>query len=79
MEIHETYFQVWHRLSITLPVLKSGFALMLTPTFLVQTEGCGSLAALPPSGGYPASFGDNLSSELANLLDIISYINSGIE
>ena len=39
MEIHETYFQVWHRLSITLMMLKSGFALMLTPTCLVHTTG----------------------------------------
>lgn len=46
MEIHETYSQVWHRLSITLPMLKSGFALMLTPTFLMQTQGCGSPVAL---------------------------------
>lgn len=34
MEIHETYFQAWHRLSITLMMFKSGFVLMLTPTFL---------------------------------------------
>lgn len=47
MEIRETHFQAWHRLSIT-PMFKSGFVLMLTPTFLVQTKGCGSLEAVCP-------------------------------
>lgn len=83
MEIHETHFQAWHRLSIT-PMFKSGFVLMLTPTLLVQTKGCGSLEAvlptpLRPPGAHPASFWDNMSSELVNRLDIILCINPGIE
>lgn len=71
MEIRETYFQIWHRLSVTSSRVKSGFVFVLTPTVLLQAEGCGSLEAVPPSGAHPASFGDNMSSELANRLDII--------
>lgn len=79
MELHETYFQIWHRLSITLTMFKSRFVLMLTPTFLVQMKGYGNLEAMVPSCAHPASFGDDMSSELANHLDIILYINPGIE
>lgn len=48
MEIHETYFQKWHRLSITLMMFKSGFVPVFTPTFFVQPQGCGSLEAMSP-------------------------------
>lgn len=48
MEIHETYFQKWHRLSITLMMFKSEFVLVLTPTFFVQPQGCGNLVTMSP-------------------------------
>lgn len=73
------YFQVWHRLSIPPIVFKSGFVFKLTPTFLPKTKGYGSLGAEPLSGAHPASSGDNVSSELANRLDGLLYINSRIE
>lgn len=61
MEIRETYFQVWHRLSLTLTVFKSGFVFELIPTFLPKMKGYSSLGAEPLSGAHPASFGDNVS------------------
>lgn len=42
MEIHETYFQEWHGLSITPVMFKSGFVPVLTRMVFVQTQGCGS-------------------------------------
>lgn len=80
MEIHETYFQEWHRLSITPVMFKSVSVPVLTPMVFVQIQGCGGLKSpLAPPCVHQASFGDDRGLELANRLDIILYINLGIE
>lgn len=49
------------------------------PCFFVQSQGCGSLEGLPSPCAQGASLEDDMSSELANRVDIVLYINPGIE
>lgn len=77
MEIHETHFQEWHRLSIIRMVFRSGSTLLLTPMAFCAESRLRQPGCLLP---HPqASFWDDESPELANRLDIILYINPGIE
>lgn len=79
MEIHETHFQEWHRLSIIPMVFKSGSTLLLTPMAFCAESRLRQPGGLAISPHPQASFQDDESSELANRLDIILYINPGIE